>query len=58
MKAGTHRKKYEYIPPEQRIGKKEQERILRIELRKVMRKASPFYAWVKDNYGRYLDDEV
>lgn len=37
---------------------KEQERILRIELCKVMRKASPFYAWVEDNYGRYLDDEV
>ena len=46
MKAGTHRKKYEYIPPEKRVGKK--------ELRKAMRKASPFYAWVQDNYGEYL----
>lgn len=26
MKAGTHNRKYEYIPPEQRIGEKEQQR--------------------------------
>lgn len=56
MKAGTHRKKY--IPPEQRIGKKEQQRIKRRELHKTMRKVSPFFAWVQDNYGGYLDDEV
>lgn len=31
MKAGTHRKKYKYIPPEKRVGKKEQESIMRRE---------------------------
>lgn len=56
MKAGTHNRKYEYIPPEQRIGKKEQQRIKRRELHKAMRKASPFYAWVQDNCGGYLYD--
>ena len=54
MKAGTHRKKY--IPPEQRIGKKEQQRIKHRELHKAMRKVSPFFAWVQDNYGGYLYD--
>lgn len=58
MKAGTHRKKYEYIPPEKRVGKKEQQRIMRSELRKAMRKASPLYACVEDNCKVYLDDEV
>lgn len=57
MKAGTHRKKYEYIPPEKRVGKKEQKRIMRREIRKAMRKASPLYAWVEDNCERYSDDE-
>ena len=56
MKAGTHRKKYEYIPPEKRVGKKEQQRIMRSELHKTMRKVSPFCAWVQDNYGWYLDE--
>ena len=56
MKARTHRKKYEYIPPEKRVGKKEQQRIMRRELRKAMRKASPFYAWAQDNYCGYLYD--
>lgn len=56
MKAGTHRKKYEYIPPEKRVGKKEQQRIMRRELHKTMRKVSPFCAWVQDNYGWYLDE--
>lgn len=55
MKAGTHRKKYEYIPPEKRVGRKEQQRMMRRELRKAMRKASPFYAWVEDNCERYSD---
>lgn len=36
MKAGTHNRKYEYIPPEQRIGKKEQQRRKRRELNKRM----------------------
>lgn len=54
MKAGTHRKKYEYIPHEKRVGKKEQQRIMCRELHKAMRKASPFFAWVQDNYGGYL----
>ena len=54
MKAGTHRKKY--IPPEQRISKKEQQRIRDRKLHKAMRKASPFFAWVQDNYGGYLYD--
>ena len=58
MKAGTHRKKYEYIPPEKRVGKKEQQRIMRRELRNAMRKASPFYDWVEDNCEGYLDNEV
>lgn len=56
MKAGTHNRKYEYISPEQRIGKKEQQRIKRRELHKVMRKVSPFFAWVQDNCGGYLYD--
>lgn len=56
MKAGTHNRKYEYIPPEQRIGKKEQQRIKHRKLRKTMRKVSPFFAWVQDNYGGYLSD--
>lgn len=58
MKAGTRRKKYEYIPPEKRVGKKEQQRIMRRELHKAMRKASPFYAWIEDNCKGYLDDEM
>lgn len=58
MKAGTHRKKYEYIPPEKRVGKKEQERIIRRELHKAMRKVSPFCAWVEDNCERYSDEEM
>lgn len=58
MKAGTHRKKYEYIPPEKRVGKKEQQRIMRREIRKAMRKASPLYALVEDNCERYFDDEM
>ena len=41
MKAGTHNRKYEYTPPEQRIGKKEQQRIKRRKLHKVMRKEFP-----------------
>lgn len=56
MKAGTHNRKYEYIPPEQRIGEKEQQRIKRRELNKTMRKVSPFFAWVQDNCGGYLSD--
>ena len=56
MKAGTHNRKYEYISPEQRIGKKEQQRIKRRTLNKAMRKVSPFYAWVQDNFGGYLDE--
>lgn len=56
MKAGTHNRKYEYIPLEQRIGKKEQQRIKRRELNKAMRKVSPFFAWVQDNCGGYLSD--
>ena len=56
MKAGTHNRKYEYISPEQRIGKKEQQRIKRRELHKTMRKVSPFFAWVQDNCGGYLSD--
>ena len=56
MKAGTHNKKYEYISPEQRIGKKEQQRIKRRALHKAMRKVSPFFAWVQDNFAEgYLD---
>lgn len=54
MKAGTHNRKYEYIPPEQRVGKKERQRIKRRELHKAMRKVSPFFAWVQDNCGEYL----
>lgn len=54
MKAGTHNRKYKYIPPEKRIGKKEQERIINRELHKAMRKSSPFFAWVQDNFGEYL----
>lgn len=57
MKAGTHRKKYKYIPPEKRVGKKEQERIMRRALRKAMRKTSPLYAWAEDNCEWYLDDD-
>lgn len=56
MKAGTHNRRYEYIPPEQRIGKKEQQRIKRMELHKAMRKVSSFFAWVQDNCGGYLYD--
>lgn len=56
MKAGTHNRRYEYIPSEQRIGKKEQQRIKRMELHKAMRKVSPFFAWVQDNCGGYLYD--
>lgn len=56
MKAGTHRKKYKYIPPEQRVGKKEQQRVVRRELHKIMRKTNPFFAWVQDNYGGYSDE--
>lgn len=56
MKAGTDNRKYEYIPPEQRIGKKEQQRIKRRELNKTMRKVSPFFARVQDNCGGYLSD--
>lgn len=54
MKAGTHNRKYEYIPPEQKISKKEQQRIKNRKLNKVMRKVNPFFAWVQDNYGEYL----
>lgn len=54
MKAGTHNRKYEYVPPEKRVDKKEQQRIKRRVLRKTMRKASPFCAWVEDNCGGYL----
>lgn len=57
MKAGTHRKKYKYIPPKERVSKKDQERIMCRELRKAMRKASPFYAWVEDNCERYYSDD-
>lgn len=55
MKAGTQNRKYKYVLPEQRISKKEQQKIQRKALHKAMRKVSPFYAWVEDNYGGYLD---
>lgn len=58
MKAGTHNRRYEYIPPEQRIGKKELQRIKRRKLHRIMRKVNPFFAWIQDNYGGYLDEEV
>lgn len=29
--------------------------MMRRELRKAMRKSSPFYAWVEDNCERYSD---
>lgn len=55
MKAGTHNRKYKYILPEQRISKKELQRIKCRELHKTMRKVSPFFAWVQDNCGGYLN---
>lgn len=55
MKAGTQNRKYKYVPPEQRISKKEQQKIQRKAFHKAIRKVSPFCAWVEDNCGRYLD---
>lgn len=46
-----------YVPPEKEWAKAQQ-RIIRKELRKAIRKASPVYACVEDNYERYFDDEV
>lgn len=54
MKAGTQNRKYKYIPPEDRIGKKAIQRIKRNTLHKAIRSVSPFYAFVEDEFGKYL----
>lgn len=47
---------YKYVPPEKEWAKAQQ-RIIRKELRKAIRKASPVYACVEDNCERYYSDD-